>query len=466
VRHEAIIALLLLLSPPQVFGQVLREPQTPYHFLRYDDVPADQQSPAWPHDFWEPIKFIPLAVAPGSYINFGGELRERVEHFSNPFFGLTPRGTTTYDMHRLLLNGDLHIGDTFRTFIQFGNHLVTSQSTSPPTDVDRLDLQQGFADVKISVGRHASVTIRGGRQEIMFGSERLVAVREGPNIRMSFDGGRVFYESPALRVDAFGAAPVVPERGVFDDHTDAGQPFPGQTFWGLYSVMPVGAVPGLHIDLYYLGLIRQNAPYNSGVADERRHTMGTRLWGRAAAWDYDIEGIFQFGDFGSGDIRAWGVASNTGYTIAGLWGQPRLGLQADVASGGGPGGTLKSFNPLFPKIAYFTEASINAPINFIDVFPSVTVQPWRNFAIRVGIDILWRYSVQDAFYQPPGVPLVPGSANDKRFLGAQSNLQAEWQATAHISVNAAYVHFLTEGFLEAAGAKDIDFLGVWASYKF
>ncbi len=195
VRHEAIIALLLLLSPPQVCGQGLRDPPTPYHFLRYDDVPADQQSPAWPHDFWAPIKFMPLDIAPGSYVNFGGELRERVEHFNNPFFGLTPQGTTTYDMHRLLLNGDLNIGDTFRTFIQFGNYLVTSRSTSPPTDVDRLDLQQGFADVKILLGQHASATIRGGRQEITFGSGRLVDVREGPNIRLSFDGGRVLYES-------------------------------------------------------------------------------------------------------------------------------------------------------------------------------------------------------------------------------------------------------------------------------
>src|SRR6185437_15105108 len=73
----------------------------------------------------------------------GGEDRERVEHFSNPFFGLTPRGNATYDLHRLLFEGDLHIGDTLRTFIQFGNHLATAPSTSPPTDVDRLDLQQG-----------------------------------------------------------------------------------------------------------------------------------------------------------------------------------------------------------------------------------------------------------------------------------------------------------------------------------
>ena len=311
-----IFALLLLLCPGPVFGQLLREPQTPYHFLRYEDVPADQQSAAWPKDLWAPIKFIPLDIVPGSYINFGGELRERVEHFSNPFFDLTPRGGTTYDMHRLLLSGDLHIGDIFRTFVQFGNHLVSSKSLSPPTDVDQFDLQQGFADLKASIGQNASVTFRGGRQEITLGSGRLVDVREGPNIRLSFDGGRLFYESPDLRLDAFGAAPVVPERGVFDDRSIARQPFPGEAFWGVYGVMPVRAVPGLHVDLYYLGLIRQNAPFNSGVADERRHTMGTRVWGRAAAWDYDIEGMFQFGDFGSGDIRAWSVASNTGYTLA------------------------------------------------------------------------------------------------------------------------------------------------------
>src|SRR6266850_3200445 len=291
----AMIALLLFAIPVRVVAQVLRDPPTPYHFLRYDDAPADQKNPAWPNDFWKPLKFIPLDFVPGSYINFGGEDRERVEHFSNPFFGLTPQGTTTYDMHRLLLNGDLHIGDTFRTFIQFGNYLVSSRSTSPPTDVDRFDLQQGFADLRASVGEDGSLTFRGGRQEMTFGSGRLVDVREGPNIRLSFDGGRVFYESSALRIDVFGTAPVVPQPGVFDDHPEPRQPFPGQAFWGVYSVMPVSAVPGLHIDLYYLGIVRQNAPYNSGVANERRQTMGTRVWGGAAAWDYGTEGIFQFG---------------------------------------------------------------------------------------------------------------------------------------------------------------------------
>ena len=98
-----VLALLGLSASPAA-AQVLRNPPpTSYHFLRYDDVPSDENSPYWPNDFWSPLKFISLGdLPPGSYINFGGEDRERVEHFTTPLFGLTPRRTTTYDLHRLL----------------------------------------------------------------------------------------------------------------------------------------------------------------------------------------------------------------------------------------------------------------------------------------------------------------------------------------------------------------------------
>jgi hypothetical protein len=240
---SAKLALALLGATGPAAAQVVRDPPTPYHFLPYDDVPRDQKSRYWPNDFWSPLKFIPLDIAPGSYINFGAEDRERVEHFNNPFFGLTPQRNLTYDLHRLLFEGDLHVGDTFRTFVQFGNHLVTSHSYSPPTDVDRLDLQQGFFDVKAPVGQDSSLTFRGGRQEITFGAARLVDVREGPNIRESFDGGRLIYQSPDLRLDGFVTKPVIPKPGYFDNPTD-----PKQSFWWLYGVMPAPAVPGLNVD--------------------------------------------------------------------------------------------------------------------------------------------------------------------------------------------------------------------------
>jgi hypothetical protein len=36
----------------------------------------------------------------------------------------------------------------------------------------------------------------------------------------------------------------------------------------------------------------------------------------------------------------------------------------------------------------------------------------------------------------------------------------------HLNINAVYVHFQTEGFLKAAGAKNTNFVGVWAAYLF
>ena len=250
----------------------------PYHFLRYDDVPSDQNSPYWPKDFWSPLKFIPLDITPGSYIIFGGGDRERVEHFSNPFFGLTPRGNTTYDLHRLLFEGEISISailsGRFSIRQSSGNHA----EHLPAYRCRSLDLQQGFADLRAPIGQDGSITFRGRTAEMLFGSARLVDVREGPNVRLSFDGGRAFYQSPDIaEVDAFLVRPVVPKPGVFDDYSD-----PGQAFWGLYSVMPVRPVPGLNADLFYLGLDRRNAAFDSGVANQTVHSLGHGFGGRPA----------------------------------------------------------------------------------------------------------------------------------------------------------------------------------------
>lgn len=71
-------------GPVFISGGLIEPAPTPYHFLVYEDVPSDQNSPYWPHDFWSPLKFIPLddGLPPGSYINFNGLDRERIEHWN------------------------------------------------------------------------------------------------------------------------------------------------------------------------------------------------------------------------------------------------------------------------------------------------------------------------------------------------------------------------------------------------
>jgi len=460
----AILSWAALCFAGSSAAQVLQDPPTPFGPLVYDDQFTD---PSKPPGVSASLKNIPLGSHPGWYVNFGGSLRERFESFSNSAFGFPQAGgvpAESYLLHRFLLSSDFHLGPYFRTFIQLGEEEEFGRRPGPqPTDIDRGDLAQGFIELNLPVTEGTTANIRAGRQEMMFGSSRLVDVREGPNIRQSFDGVRAWTTANDARVDAFWTRPVVNKPYWFDD-----QPDPGQQFFGIYATTPVKAVPGLSIDIYYMGLDRNAAPLDAGTANEQRHSVGARFFGTAGPVDYNFEGIYQFGQFGSRPISAFALFSDTGFTFASVWGRPRLAIKADIASGGDSrgAGSLGTFYPLFPKNNYFNEANIQTPMNYMDLYPYVKIQPRTDLAFTAGSDILWRQNTNDSFYQPPGVPIIPGNANSQQFLGVALNLQAEWQATPNLNLNVAVVHFFAEGFLRAAGAQDITWTGLWATFNF
>jgi Alginate export len=173
-------------------------------------------------------------------------------------------------------------------------------------------------------------------------------------------------------------------------------------------------------------LNNEQAEFAQGTDDEHRQTLGMRLWGGAGAGDYDFEFAYQFGSFGDANIRAWTAASDTGYTLEGVTWKPRLAIKANVGTGDQDpdDGTLGTFNPLFPKGAYFTEASLNAPANFFDIYPYLELEPAEGFLFTAGWDVLWRYSTDDAFYSQPLTPLVPADASGSPFVGSQATVQA------------------------------------------
>lgn len=76
-------------------------------------------------------------------------------------------------------------------FGQLTSALETGRAEGPsPVDEDELAWQNAFFDLSSSEWNGRTATARLGRQEIVFGSGRIVDVREGPNVRRTFDGGR------------------------------------------------------------------------------------------------------------------------------------------------------------------------------------------------------------------------------------------------------------------------------------
>lgn len=463
------VALLFVFPILAASSSADADPTTPapvnlFGTHRFDEDFSYLRDPSRSDDIWDALKYIPSRDNPNVYVSFGGELRERYTYQVNPNFGLDGSGTDDYLLHRILLHTDLHLGTILRAFIQLGNQLEAGkQADVSPIEEDELDLQQGFVDFAFDLHPSVRATLRAGRQEMAFGSHRLVSVRDAPNVRRSFDGFRAILLAHDVRADAFVTRPVAPELGVFDDKNDN-----TQAFWGVYSTLPVEPVRGLNADLYYLGFERDSGSFNQGTAREERHSVGTRLWGVSGSWDYNVELVGQVGDFGNDNIRAWTIASDTGLTLRDLPFQPRLGLHADIASGDhNPNdGTLGTFNALFPKLNYLTEAALVAPANIMDIFPTVTLSLTDSLKVTVGSDFIWRESLSDAFYTTP-LNAVPGTAAPSgRYVGNQLDFELDWQINRHIRLNAYHVHFFAGETIRNAGGKDVDVFILQAAYRF
>jgi hypothetical protein len=443
----------------------------PYKHLRYDEDYRYLRDPSRRTDFWDPLKYISTSSDPDWYLSIGGETREWFELFHNPGFGSLPEsanGYNLYPLQRYMLHADVHFGTHFRVFVQSvtGLEYGAIGGPRPQIDFNEFDAHQAFADIVLSDDSDSqdSVTLRLGRQEMYYGSGRLVDVREGPNLRLSFDAARVLVRKGEWAVDGFWSKPVLNNPGVFDD-----EPNPSQSFWGVYGVHPFAVLPDGHADLYYLGFENANASFNQVPGHELRHTLGTRLWGAPLPWEYNVELMYQFGTFNSGEIQAWSVASAARYNFSERPLKPRLGLRADVASGDKNRNSpnLQSFNPLFPSGIYFNLANPVGPINMIDLHPILDLTLSATISLTADWNFFWRESLGDGIYALSGALVRPAGPSRARYVGSSPSLTMIWAANRHITVLASYVHvFPGEFILQEPPSKPVDYFTTWLTYKF
>jgi len=437
----------------------------PCKLLRFEEDYRYLRDPAKRTDFFDPVKFIPLDEDGSIHLSLGGEIRERYERYSHYNWGKGPHDDYGYLLQRYMLHVDFHAGDHFRFFGQLKSGLEYGrEGGARPADRDQGDVHQAFVDGVLDLGAEDSLTLRLGRQEMNFGSSRMVSTREGPNVRQSFQGADAILNMYGWRLDGFLTRPVETNPGAFDDEGDE-----HRALWGLYSTGPVPYIPGFSIDLYYLGLERDLATFDQGTARELRHSIGTRLWGRASGFDWNVELVYQSGTFGSGDIRAWTAASETGCTFDGVPWTPRLGLKADIASGDHDPSNQKlgTFNALFPRPTYSSETDLIGPANVIDLHPSLDLHLHPDLVFGVDWVFLWRQSTSDGVYGAAINPVRPENQSDARYIGNQVNSFVTWTIGRHLMTTVYYSHFFPGDFLTAIPpGKPVDFIAVWATFRF
>ena len=459
-------------SPPLSQGQAVPPAGSPapariYHLLREDDDWSFLADPAQRQEFWDSIKYIRLRPGRNDwFLSIGGEVRYIWEQIGNDNWGRQPF-MNAYFNQRYMLYFDVHYGKHVRSFVELKSGLNSYRIGGPrPIDEKKLDFQTAFLEVGTGDERKW-IKLRVGRHEMEYGSGRLIDVREGPNVRLSFDGFKVKAGVGSWQIDGFAVRPDLDKPGIFDNVPDH-----AVGFWGVYGVRPLRK--NTTLDAYYLGLDRKTATFNRGTGQEVRHTIGTRLSRTVAekksGWDFDYEALWQFGTFGSAHISAWTAASETGYRFPNIPLKPRFSAKANISSGDDPRtNTLGTFNPLFPKGNYFGVIATAGPgpINFIDAHPRVETTLPHGVTVSVDWIFQWRESLRDGVYSVPGFLIVPAGKSNARFVGHRPGTEVRWQANRHLWFQADYGIFYAGKFVkESQSGRNLNYWALWTGYKF
>lgn len=414
-------------------------------------------------DFWDPIKFISLG--PTSHLTLSGEIRYRPEGLSIRGVGERPRVTDNYVLQRYLFGANVQLGRRFRVFGEIQSGVINGKIGSPrPTDHNTIDFHQAFAELRLPAGGTRTFGAKIGRHELTLGSTRLISASPGLNVKRAFDGVTVNLRAGSWNTAAAVAQLVPVERGVFDDAPDG-----DQLFWGASASRRGPRFTRSEMGVYYLGIDRRASTYAQGVGPEIRHTVGVKWSATESRFDWNYDGLIQWGEFDDAPIRAWGFATETGLTATGRKWRPRLSLRSDVASGDSDKADprLQAFNPLFPGNAYSGAVGLLGPTNLTDFTPALNMFPRRGLMIGFEAPSYWRTSLADGLYSTDQRLLIGPEAGTGRYVGTNPAFLTVYQATRHLQLQGVITRFIPGGFLEKTFVADgFGFYSVTAQYRF
>ena len=439
------LAIATLVGPVAANAQAATAQEASASPFRYDDDPTADLGR---NDLYGRLKALPLGD--GALLSLGADLRERVEASDVMALGLRGRDADGYDLHRLLVFGDLRLAPAVRVFLQLGDHDEAGRTPGPaPLDVDRLDVAQGFVDVSGAVGPGRAL-LRVGRAEMSYDDGALIGLRDGPNVRQVWDGARLTYAVGAWTWNAFAVRPVSVKPGAFDDG-----PLLGQSLEGVHLTVAPGA--GWAVDAFYYHDLMPEAALFGAAGRELTDTAGLRVRGHRAAFDGSVGAIGQGGTASGREVRAFALHGDVGVQMKWPW-APHVSFRADVLSGGDPkAARVATFNALYPNVAYSTEATIEAPANLIQPGIVLSATPLRSVSLQYTLEGLWRYSTRDAFYAAPLAPLVRPDGSHDAYSGLEQQLRGVWRLNAHLTLTGALVHFSAGDFIRRGGGRDETF---------
>ena len=438
MSDRSAFALLLCLSVA-----ALRPPDP-----SFAQQPAPAQTPA-PAAQAQPVARVPVFnranEALPAWLRVRGEFRERMEGFDS--LGFIETRDDLYWLSRFRFNA-IVTPSKFLSFQAQVQDARVAKKTVGPTGTPfkaPFDLRTGFADIGSATG---PVSVRVGRQELVYGEQRLVGHVSWLNAARTFDAAKVTVRTKAFQIDTFAASVVRIMDGAFD-RSGAGNRFAG-AYLTTTRLIPLGTV-----EPYVFFKRDVNLRSELGAVDDLvQTTTGIRLAGRLPArLDYGVEMALQRGSLGGDQVHAWGGHWQLRESLPG-WGAAKLTGEYNFASGDedpadGVRGTFDQLYPT-PHDKYGLADQIGWK-NIHHARAGFEVTPLKGLPVTTNYHSWWLAEARDGIYTAGSASLarLPAGAPD-RHVGQEIDVQVTRALTPQLQVAAGYAHIFTGAFLKQA----------------
>jgi hypothetical protein len=404
--------------------------------------------------------------------DLGGQIRGRYEVFDNGHSFEFPerdfqKSGADNDNSYFLLRELLHVGHTpfpwLATYAEVRDSNSVGDDHSRNPGADSFDLQQAY----LLVGNPElfPLSLKVGRQALIYGDERLIGAADWSNVPRSFDAALVRFENHQVRVDSFASRVVRQEDGSFNE------PDYQDWFTGIY-ISTQTLLPWQETQFYVLS---RNSSAGAAVTPRDIYSIGFRLKslpGKLAGWDYAVETIAQRGSLNQGGVRLEQAACATsvagGYSWKDTPGTPRLSVEYCYSTGDSDpqDGTSETLDNLFPtNHKFYGNMDFEGWRNLHNPRAVFSLKPVKSVSLILDYQLYWLADTHDLFYPPAGAgrngngygrnPLFSS------FAGSELNLNAAYEPLPWLAFRAGYGHFFTGSYVNSSkaavgGATDAD----------
>lgn len=379
-------------------------------------------------------------------IEVRGEFRNRMEGFSGA--GFTAGRDDLYWLSRFRFDVAVRASRSVSFAVQAQDARVARKTVGPtgPPFRDELDLRMAYVD--LGDPQRSRLTVRAGRQELVFGEQRLLGHVSWLNTARTFDGVRATLKHPKLRVDVFGTSVVAIEDERFNRSGF------GNRFYGAYG-STTALVPQSTIEPYIFYRTSRGVGSELGpVGTLGAATIGARWVGRLPArFDYGVEMALQRGSLGADAVQAWAGHWQVRQTLDAARGVRLIGEYNYASGDSDPAdGTRGTFDQLYPtphdKYGLADQVGWR---NIQHLRAGLEAAPVRKLTLGANYHSWWLADRRDALYGAgSGVAArVPGGAADGH-VGQELDAQAFYALSPQIQLAGGYAYLFPGAFLKQA----------------